>query len=159
MDGYQFYLQMGVTAIVAFCGWIIAHWFTSRRDRKNAERNVRTNELSKAYFALVRSGIAGSFTKKDYDGKLLPIAQDVEAAVASIHLYGSPEQSQLANDYVMRLELEQHGDATSLVNSLRNDLRADLGLKTLGEIHYARIQVFRNSAGSQQGSETEDKAG
>lgn len=145
IDTMHFYLQLFVTVCVAAAGWIAAHWFTSRRDRKNAERSVRLNALSEAYYAFVRSGIAGSFTKKDYDGNLLPVAQDVERAVATVHLYGTPGQSELANEYVAKLQDQQHGNATALVDSLREYIRSSLGLAKLPKTpHYTRIEVSKN---------------
>lgn len=145
IDPTHFYLPLVVTVCVAAGGWIAAHWFTSLRDRKNAERTARLNALSEAYYAFVRSGIAGSFTKKDYDGNLLPVAQDVERAVATVHLYGTPRQSELANEYTSELQDQQHSNATALVDSLREYIRSSLGLAELSETpHYARIDVFKN---------------
>lgn len=143
----QFYIQLSVTAAVAVCGWIVAHWFTSRRDRKSAERKARLDALSRAYFVLVRTGIDGSIIRRDHNGNIVSTAKDVEDAIASIHLYGDNKHSTLANRYAAELQERQHGNATELVDFLREYLRHELGLPKLNETpYYVRIQISKGSS-------------
>ncbi|MNF12226.1 hypothetical protein D3C80_2136440 [compost metagenome] len=48
-----------------------------------------------------------------------------------IHLYGSQEQSFLANQYVNDMSTNQNADSTKLVDSLRKDIRSMLGEQDL----------------------------
>ena len=142
MENGIFHIQMMSTVLVAALGWVVAHRFTSRRDRQNAERQTRVDALSAAYSALVRAGIRGQMVERDSSGGLLPTARDVEDAVAAIHLYGSPQLSRLANAYAREIGSSQSGDATVLVNDLRQSIRDALGLPRLADTPvYVRIDV------------------
>lgn len=135
-----FYIQMVVTVLTAGVGLVTAHRFTSKRDIKNAERLRRIDSLSTAYFAFIRTGIDGVIVKKDHEGKLLPTAKNLEDAVAVIHLYGTDEQSILADEYVLKLSDTGSANSTELVDSLRKTIRNELGLTQLVNVpHYLRI--------------------
>ena len=45
----EFIIKLLVTVIVAVVGWIIAHYFTSRRDLSNKRREIQTSYLIDAY--------------------------------------------------------------------------------------------------------------
>jgi hypothetical protein len=138
-----FYIQMTVTVAIAAVGFVITHWFTSQRDRKNAERLRRLDGLSKAYLTFVRAGIQKDLVKKDLDGKLLPTAREVEDAVAVIHLYGTNEQSAMANTCSVELAKTNKVTFTNLINSLRETIRSDLGLGQLTHTpNYLSIDIF-----------------
>jgi hypothetical protein len=143
MGEIAFYGQMAVTVLTAGIGLIITHWFTSQRDRKNAERLRRLDGLSKAYFSFVRSGIQKDLVKKDLDGKLLPTARDIEDAIAIIHLYGTNSQSKMANTYANQMATTRTANSTVLINSLRETIRADLSLSQLETTPaYLSIEIF-----------------
>jgi hypothetical protein len=131
MAADTFYIQMAITVATAGLGLIATHHFTSLRDRKSAERLRRLDALSKAYFAFVTSGIRKELVRRGEDGKILPTARDVEDAIAMLHLYGTPEQSEMASAYSKAVATTQNGNSTALVNSLRETVRSELGLGQL----------------------------
>lgn len=141
VDGMEF-IKISFAVVTAVLGWVIAHHFTSRRDRDNSRRSTRIEALSFCYKALVRSGIDGVMVIKGGDGKLINRAGPVEDAVALIHLYGSQEQSCLATEYARQVAQSQNGDATELVKSLRNDIRRMVGEAGLSsDPTYLRITI------------------
>lgn len=136
------FIKIAFAVVTAVLGWVIAHHFTSRRDRDNSRRSTRIEALSFCYKALVRSGIDGVMVFKAEDGKLVSRAGPVEDAVALIHLYGSQEQSCLATEYARQVAHSQEGDATKLVESLRNDIRRMVGEADLSsDPTYLRITI------------------
>ncbi|WP_155757764.1 hypothetical protein [Acinetobacter vivianii] len=115
---------------IAALGWIVAHYFTAKRDLNNSRRLARIEALSSCYKIFVRSGINGSLIHKR-GGEVIDIGENIEDAILMIHLYGSQEQSELANQYVNDLSTNQNADSTKLVNSLRKDIRGMLGEQDL----------------------------
>ncbi|HEE5436307.1 hypothetical protein [Acinetobacter baumannii] len=119
-----------VTSIIAIISWFIVHWLTEKRDQKNARRNTRVDALTECYVALVRSGIKNLYELED-DKINRQIADDVEKAILIIHLYGSPEQSKLANEYSKHMSEDGNANLDELVESLRKDIRGQLGEKEI----------------------------
>jgi len=76
-----------ISIIVAVIGWIIAHYFTSKRDFANKKREIRINYLAEAYRKLERGAMP--LSKKYNPG-------DFESAIADIQLFGNPEQVKIA---------------------------------------------------------------
>ncbi|WP_323597091.1 hypothetical protein [Aliarcobacter butzleri] len=46
------YLKIVLSVIIAVIGWIIAHYFTSKRDVSNKKREIRLNYLIEVYLIL-----------------------------------------------------------------------------------------------------------
>ena len=133
-------------------GWWIVHRLNSARDRVNAERLVRTTQLSKAHAALVRAGIDGALIYKDHEGKVVSSSKDVEDAIGIIYLYGTPDHVKLACEYVQSLDETQKADAKELVESLRNHIRKSLGLKSVAEpVKYLRVKTSQQQNHNQTG--------
>jgi hypothetical protein len=134
------YLKISFTVVLAVVGWLVAHYFTSKRDTANSRRAVRIDALSACYKVFVRSGIDGVMLKKDKAGNLINNAIPIEDAVALIHLYGSQEQSDMASAYAKQVADTSTGTSTALVNSLRWDIRRMLGQPDLSlEPTYLRV--------------------
>ncbi|MBD8642357.1 hypothetical protein IFT63_01980 [Stenotrophomonas sp. CFBP 13724] len=128
--------------VVACSGWLIVHYFTSLREIAAAKRAIRLEALVASYKALVRTGIDGVLLGKGASGKDVDHVASVEDAIAIIHLFGTKEQAELANDYVSQIQDNQRVDATLLVNSLRSDVRGILGASDEMPVPaYLRIRV------------------
>ncbi len=120
------YIKILFAVFIAVVGWIAAHHFTAKRDLNNSRRLARIEALSSCYKIFVRSGIDGVLIKKN-GSEVVDRAGDIEDAILMIHLYGSQEQSELANQYVNDMSTNQNADSTKLVDSLRKDIRGMLG--------------------------------
>jgi hypothetical protein len=109
------------TGLIAVFGWIIGHYFTSKRDITNKRRELTIQHLIGAYRILTNE-ISHRVLTNDTRTKL-------ESIVTEIQLFGSEEQvnlvKKLANDVASGKEYE----LDPLINSLRRDLRKQLDLK------------------------------
>lgn len=133
-------LQVGVGVILAVLGWVIGHWFTSKRDVKNSQRTIRISALTEVYKALVRCGTDGVMIKRAQDGSITDDAKHVEEAIALIHLYGTQQQSLLASKYVNRVASVGSGSLTELVDALRKNIRESLGgIDIEGQPNYLKV--------------------
>jgi hypothetical protein len=110
------------TALVAILGWFAAHRLTEARDQANKRREMRLTLLLGAYRALE------SATNRDFSGE---VAQAACKAFADIQLVGTAEQVKLAQTLMYEFGRTQGGDWQPLLLSLREDLRAELGLRAL----------------------------
>jgi hypothetical protein len=111
-------LKILVPVAVAIFGWIVAHWFSMGRDRKNKKRDLQTKFLIDAYQKLEKAAHAVS---KDHE-------KDFESAIADIQLFGSKQQIELATSLARELASKRHSEMNELLSALRNDLRTELGL-------------------------------
>ena len=133
------YIKILFAVFIAALGWIAAHYFTAKRDLHNSRRLARIEALSNCYKIFIRSGIDGSLIKQR-GSEVIDKAGDIEDAILLIHLYGSQEQSELANQYVNDMSNNQNADSTKLVDSLRKDIRKMLGEQDLiSKPSYLRI--------------------
>lgn len=124
------YIKILFAVFIAALGWIAAHYFTARRDLNNSRRLARIEALSSCYKIFIRSGIDGSLIRNS-GSEIIDKGGDIEDAIFMIHLYGSQEQSFLANQYVNDMSTNQNADSTKLVDSLRKDIRSMLGEQDL----------------------------
>jgi len=126
---WPLFFQLIVTAIVAFAGAYLAHYFTSRRDRSNAKRDQRIAYLIDAYRKL-------EFVSNRND---LADTKPIEAAVADIQLFGSAKQVKLAQDFVIEFAATKSVSLDPILEDLRQDLRAELQLeKVQGKLLFLR---------------------
>ena len=116
-----------ITAPLAVGGWFVAHWFSARRDRANKRRDMAVEYLLDAYRRLESSSCRGP-KQDEYDEKF-------QTALADIQLLGSAAQVKLAKEIAESVG-RGSGDPVSinpLLEALRKDLRAVLGLADVGE--------------------------
>jgi len=136
------FIKIFFTIIVAALGWLITHYYTSKRDTAISRRTSRINALSTAYKALVRAGLDGRIVYKSRDGIIHNRATPVEDAIALIHLYGNDEQSKMATECANQFQKTGMGSFTDLINSLRKDIRKMLGEEDLIEQpRYLKISI------------------
>lgn len=112
-------LPLVVTAAVAGVGWFVAHRLSVARDRVARRRELRTEYLIEAFRRLAKSA------NRDV---LHPYATEIESALADIQLFGTPEQIDMAIVLIQDLVEAYDADSNPLLNSLRDELRKELGL-------------------------------
>jgi hypothetical protein len=109
-----------ITVAIAVLGWIVGHYFTSRRDRLTKKRDISLQYQINAYRVLT-DDISHRPQVEERIRKL-------ESVITDIQLFGSARQislvKKLATDVVEVGEFE----LDSLINDLRDDLRREIGL-------------------------------
>lgn len=115
-------LPLLVTATVGVLGWFAVHRLTVSRDRANKRRDLRTQYLLEAYRRLERAS---------HRSDIGPYARDLESAIADIHLFGSRRQVTLAQRFADQFAKTGAADLTELLESLRGELRRELGLEAV----------------------------
>ncbi len=107
-------------AVVVF-GWHKSHQLTSERDQRNKRRDLRLTMMLDAYRALANSA---------HRPLVGDAALEVERALESIQLLGTPKQIDLAQRLVRDFAEHQGVDWQPLLVELRTSLREDLALET-----------------------------
>ena len=112
-----------ITVILAAIGWIIAHYFTSKRDLENKKREIRINlsiEVFKAISLWMTEPKAGDSLK------------GLANALILVQFFGNESQINIAKDALKSMEkpntVENLGD---LISSLRDDFRKVIGLNEI----------------------------
>ena len=118
-DSARFVVQLVGTIVVAATGWIIAHAFTSRRDRDNKTREIRFEYLITAYRDL------GNAAARPLDAKEL---LKLESAFHDVQLFGNPEQLSKLEQIFQEHTRSGGMDLEPLLNNLRDELRSLLSL-------------------------------
>jgi hypothetical protein len=126
-----------VTTLVAIAGWIVAHRFAILRERAGKRRELQVKYLIEAYRKLERAA--------HREVPLPTNPEDLETAIADIHLLGSAEQVRLAQDFVREFTETKRGDISDLLISLRHDLRRELGLEEV-QAKVAFLRISREPA-------------
>jgi heme/copper-type cytochrome/quinol oxidase subunit 2 len=111
-----------IATLVAVVGWIVAYRFSSARDIKNKQREIRVKYLAEIYDVLLELG-------RNVD--ILGNYREVERAVSYIHLYGNAKQVSLCEAFVRDLTQTGGANQTELVVEIRNSIREELGLEIL----------------------------
>ena len=83
------YLKILVTIFLAVVGWYIGHYFTTKRDVKNKQRELVTEHLIHAY-RIITTEVSHRKESEERNIKL-------ENLLSDIQLFGSDEQIALAN--------------------------------------------------------------
>lgn len=115
------------TAIVTILGWLVAHRFSASRDRLNRRAEERLGHLVAAYQTL--SQIRGH----DYAWEL---GEDIRVAVADIQLFGTVGQIKHTVQWIHAATAKENiaiDELDALLESLRGDLREELGMKPVGD--------------------------
>lgn len=130
MDACDFYIGLFVTNAVVIGGWI----FSILQSKANLRRQRRVASLADAYDVLIRTGIDKGIPARTLaNGELNDYSRDLERAVATVHLYGSKTEVKLVNELVIKLTNEKLYSADELVNTLREDIRAEMAMPKLVE--------------------------
>ncbi len=110
-----------VTVIVGVITFSLTNSASKRADKRNKSRDVKTQYLIEAYNDMT-TALRKGFVK---DSTLF---LDVEEAFSKIQFFGSEEQIQMIDVMIKTFETGAEVNADPLMNSLRNDLRSELGL-------------------------------
>jgi hypothetical protein len=121
-----------VTIIIAALGWIIVHYFNTKRDRTLKRRELVTSHLINSYKVLTID-ITQREANTERDLKL-------ESVIAELQLFGSEEQIRLTKKLVDDIHNKSGFLMDDLINNLRNDLRDELGLSLIqGNVRWLRF--------------------
>ena len=122
--------EVVIAALIVIVSWRVVHWLNIKQDRENKRREIRVNYLLETILA-VESDIRGGG------------AQGQEAARTALlkaQILGSPEQINIALDITTEISGQSPGTPihlAPLLNSLRDELRAELDLDKVEEpIHF-----------------------
>ena len=129
------YLKIVLSVIIAVIGWIIAHYFTSKRDVSNKKREIRLNYLIEVYLILTND-----LTERgNIDSKK---AEIIEKIISQVQLLGSKKQVELVKTLADSIGKGEIIEYDTLINSLRDDLRKELELEKIeGNVHWARFNI------------------
>jgi hypothetical protein len=126
------YIQIIVTIGIAALGWIIVHYFTSRRDRKNKIREIRIQYLIEAFRKI---GLAAQREKAD------TFFSELESAFHDVQLFGSEKQINILMEFMDEYKEKKTANIDLLLNELRNALRKELSLSPIKKgIKYFRVK-------------------
>ncbi|WP_306548994.1 hypothetical protein [Desulfobulbus sp.] len=127
------YFKIVTTIFLAVIGWIVAHYFTSKRDISNKRREISIEHLVNAYRVLTNDV---SHRKLNDDRKVA-----LENLLSDIQLFGSVEQVAMAKSLADEVAAGGAFELDPLINSLKNDLRAQLKLeKVQGNVRWLRFE-------------------
>jgi hypothetical protein len=126
------YFKILATVSLAVIGWLIAHYFTSKRDLINKKREITIEHLISAYRILTNE-IAHREPNETRSHALETILSDIQ-------MFGSLEQISLAKELANEVAEGKVFELDPLINSLRTDLRNQLDLKPVeGNIQWLRF--------------------
>lgn len=129
-----------ITVVVAIGGWLVVHRFSAWRDRINHKRKMQTKFLVAAFQHLANSANRPFAPGAEHQ-------RDMERSLADIQLFGSKKQVQLVEDFAS--EFSQAGSASldPLLNSLRQDLRKELGYEQINSnVKWVRFEGGVNAS-------------
>lgn len=131
----EFIIKVVSTVVVAAIGWVVAHYFTSRRDLANKRREIKTEYLIEAYRKIDCAIEPTQYTRE--------WCESVQSAFSEIQLFGTKQQIVLAHEFAEMLLSEKKINQNvlkQLLQDLRTSLRNELGLEnTNSNIGHIRI--------------------
>ncbi|MET2985385.1 hypothetical protein [Aureibaculum conchae] len=127
------YLKILVSVTLAVIGWLIGHYFTERRNKINKRREISLDHLISAYRIITQDV---THREWDADSRI-----KFEKVISEIQLFGTKKQVQISIDIINEFAKNRTVNLDILINSLRNDLRNQLGLgKINGNVFHLRTQ-------------------
>ena len=127
------YLKIAVTIGMAVIGWLVGHWFTSKRDLKSKKRELRLKYLIEAFNTL-----ACEISHRD-EGK--ERSRKLEDVLSAIQLFGNKNQIELAKQLADDVAAGGSFPLDPLINDLRDSLREELALEAIeGNVRWLRFK-------------------
>lgn len=117
------YWKIAVTIFMTVTGWVVGHHFTSKNAANNKRRDLSTKFLIEAYRTLT--------TEVAHREQSTERTAKIENLVSDIQLFGSVEQVELAKALADEVAAGSDFELDPLINSLRQSLRKELGLKPI----------------------------
>ena len=129
-----------ITVGVALGGWLVVHRFSAWRDLINHKRKMQTEFLVTAFQHLANSANRPPAPDAEH-------LKNMESALADIQLFGSKKQVQLVEDFVSEFAQANSASLDPLLNSLRQDLRKELGYEQINSnVKWVRFEGGVNAA-------------
>ena len=123
-----------ITVGVALVGWLVVHRFSAWRDRVNHKRKMQTDFLVRAFQSLANSANRPFSPGAEH-------LKDMENALADIQLFGSKSQVQMVENFAEEFAQSNSASLDPLLNSLRKDLRDELGYDHIkGNVKWVRFE-------------------
>lgn len=130
----QYIITTIITVTIAVLGWIVAHYFNSKRDRSLKRRELITSHLINSYKILTID-----ITQRKPS---LEAALKLESVVAELQLFGSDKQIELAKKLTDDIMSNDEFYMDDLINDLRNELRKELGLSLINDnVRWLRLGI------------------
>lgn len=120
-------IKVVISVVVIVAGWIVGHYFNSRRDSAANRRKMVTSYLVDAYRKLNTFACVLTSGAKAYQS----LVEDFNSAIGDIQLFGSLEQIKLVKsiaEYMAQTNKVPGDHLTELLHNLRNALRNELDL-------------------------------
>ena len=117
-----------VPTLIAIFSWVIAHFSSKWKDLQNRRKEIISKYLIDAYRSIENCcgrGEGISLTPEQKTG--------IEQAVADVQLFGSTYQATLVKKFIDLMNTTAYADPRTLLVTLRNDLRKELGLPTASD--------------------------
>ena len=133
-----------VTVVIALGGWLAVHRFSAWRDRINHKRKMQTDFLVTAFQQLANSANRPFAPGAEH-------LKDMESALADIQLFGSKTQVQQVEDFASEFAQANSASLDPLLNSLRQDLRKELGYEQINSnVKWVRFEGGANATQTKQ---------
>lgn len=97
----------------------MTHYFHEKRDKKREIRELKVRYLLEAYRRLESASNRTNRTPEQ--------TQMFEDAIADIQLFGTKQQIEILNRFMLDQVKNQNGSIKPVLVQLRNDLRTELG--------------------------------
>jgi hypothetical protein len=125
-------LKTLITVIIAALGWVVAHYFSSKRDRRIKRREIKTAHLIKAY-TILANDITERAETSERNAKL-------ELLISELQLFGSNKQIALTKELAENIQHGGEFNFDELLKDIRNDLRKELELNPIqGRVKWLRF--------------------
>ena len=112
-------------------GGLVTHVLAAQRDRANKARENAVVHLISAF---------RTFSKANGRAKLYEIGDELQQAVADIHLFGRPKDIALVQKFVDEMLTTSTANLDPLLTALRVSYRDQVGLPAVeGKIHWLRV--------------------
>lgn len=126
-------LKVLLTVLTVVVGWIVGHYFTTKRDVLLKRREISLEYLINAY-RILTNDISHRPSDQNTNKKLEEILSDIQ-------LFGTEKQVRLAKELIDTLVRKGEFPLDPLINDLRNDLRKELRLSKINEnVKWLRIK-------------------
>ncbi|OJW12514.1 hypothetical protein [Mucilaginibacter sp. 44-25] len=129
-------IKTTITVTIAAVGWVVAHYFNTKRDKTLKRREIITKHLIDSYKIL-----AYDIVHREYSVELV---RKLELPLVELQLFGTKRQIELAQKLAYDMKKGGAVNMNDLINDLRAELRKELELEPVNEdIHFIRYKKIR----------------
>ncbi len=126
-------LNILITTILAVLGWILGHYFNTKRDQSLKRREIIISHLINSYRVLTND-----IVQRNESAERNKIIENI---LSDLQLFGTIQQIDLSKKLVDDIVNGGEFLLDPLTTNLRNDLRKQLGLKEVeGNIKWLRFK-------------------